>query len=122
MQDAEITLHDLRLRVGQFVRERDWEQFHSPKDLAAAIAIEAAELQEIFLWMGAEEAAAAIAQPETLQRTREELADVLILCLSLANRLQIEVGDVVIEKLRANAEKYPAERARGSARKYTAYR
>ena len=121
MPDAESTLHDLREHVRHFVRERDWEQFHNPKDLAAAIAIEAAELMEVFLWMSPGEVDEALQQTETRQRVREELADVLILCLSLANRLEIDVADAVIGKLQTNAEKYPAVIVRGNAKKYTQY-
>jgi NTP pyrophosphatase (non-canonical NTP hydrolase) len=122
MPDDQTTLRDLREQVRAFVRERDWEQFHSAKELATAIAIEAAELMEPLLWLRPEEAAQALAQPETRRRVEEELADVLILCLSLANALELDVAQTVATKLRANAEKYPAALARGSARKYTHYR
>lgn len=120
--DGDTTIAYLREQVRAFVHERDWEQFHNPKDLAGAIAIEAAELMEVFLWMSGAQAAEAACQPGTRRRIEEELADVLILCLSLANRLDLDLAGVFLAKLRANAEKYPAAQARGSAAKYTAYR
>jgi NTP pyrophosphatase (non-canonical NTP hydrolase) len=122
VSDADTTVGDLRNRVRAFVADRDWEQFHNAKDLAGAIAIEAAELMELFLWMTPTQVVEVSVQMETRRRIEEELADVLILCLSLANRLDIDVTAALLAKLRANAEKYPEDQARGSAAKYTAYR
>ncbi|HWE63946.1 MAG TPA: MazG-like family protein [Chloroflexota bacterium] len=121
MPDTDTTLQDLREQVRTFVREREWEQFHSVKELATAIAIEAAELMEPLLWMAPGEAEQALQQPATRRQVEEELADVLILCMSLANKLDSDLSAVVAAKLRANAAKYPADQARGSARKYTHY-
>ncbi len=122
MSDADTTLQDLRERIAVFVHERDWEQFHTPKDLASAISIEAAELMELFLWRSAAEVEAVAAGPETGQKVQDELADVLILCLSLANRLEIDVADAVARKIESNRAKYPADKVRGRAEKYTYYR
>lgn len=122
MSDADTTLQDLRERVAAFVRERDWEQFHTPKDLASAIAIEAAELMELFLWRSVSEVEAVAVGPESRHKVQDELADVLILCLSLANRLEIDTADAVVRKLETNRAKYPADVVRGSAEKYTYYR
>lgn len=121
MTDSGTTLRDLREQVRAFVRERDWEQFHSAKELAAAIAIEAAELMEPLLWMRPEEAEQALEQPATRRQVEDELADVLILCMSLANALDVDVARIMTAKLQTNAEKYPAAVVRGSARKYTHY-
>ncbi len=121
MPDSDTTLKDLRDRVAVFVRERDWEQFHTPKDLASAIAIEAAELMELFLWRSAAEVENIAAGPKTRQTVHDELADILILCLSLANRLGVDVADIVLRKMEANRVKYPADVVRGSAEKYTHY-
>src|SRR5262249_39790613 len=102
MADAEMTLGALRQLIAEFVHEREWEQFHNPKDLAAAIAIEASELQELLLWKtpgGVEEF---VADPERSQALHEELADVLIFSFCLANRLGIDVADSVRAKLRRN--------------------
>lgn len=121
MPDADTTILSLRQRIDAFVTERDWAQFHNAKDLAAAIAIEAAELMELLLWKMPCEVEDASRQPATRQRIEEELADVLILCLSLANRLEIDLSAAILSKVAANGAKYPAERARGRADKYTSY-
>ena len=121
MPDADTTMLSLRQRIDAFVAERDWAQFHNAKDLAAAIAIEAAELMELFLWKTPGEVEDASQQPATRQRIEEELADVLILCLSLANRLEIDLSAAVLSKVAANGAKYPVARARGRADKYTRY-
>ena len=121
MTDAETTILHLRERIEMFVHERDWAQFHNPKDLAAAIAIEAGELMELFLWKSAAEVAAAVTQPDHERRLREELADIVILCCCLANRLDIDLSTAVHAKVDANAAKYPAHLSRGRADKYTRY-
>lgn len=119
--DDGTTLAELRAIVGAFVHERDWEQFHNPKDLASAIAIEAAELMELFLWRDASEVIERVRQGPVRQQVEDELADVFILCLSLANRLEIDVAHAIRDKVRRNAEKYPARLSRGRAHKYTEY-
>ena len=121
MSDDEATVRLLREAVATFVRERDWEQFHTAKELATAISIEAAELMELFLWMEPSQVQQAVAQPDTRKRVEDELADVVILCLSLANHLQIGFAAAVLAKVNANAQKYPAAMVRGSAKKYTQY-
>jgi NTP pyrophosphatase (non-canonical NTP hydrolase) len=93
-----------------FRNERDWEQFHNPKDLAIAINIEAGELLEVFLWKNSDEAS-----PEKI---KEELADVFAYAFLLADKLKLDVREIVEAKLKANAEKYPIDKARGSAKKY----
>lgn len=95
--------------IAGFVRERDWEQFHTPKNLAMSIAIEAAELMEIFQW-GPE---AAEMVPDDLAKVREELADVVIYCLAMANRLGIDLSSAVKEKVAKNSRKYPKEKYSG---------
>lgn len=96
--------------VNRFTEERDWDQFHNPKDLAIAISLEASELLEAFLWKKPEEA--------KIEKIREELADVINYSLLLASKYNLDVKEIVMEKLRRNAEKYPAEKARGTAKKY----
>ena len=103
-------LHDLTQRLVAFRNERDWEQFHNPKDLALAISIEANELLEAFLWQGADEA--------KVEKVKEELADVFAYALLMANHYKLDVAEIVREKVARNAEKYPVEKARGSAKKY----
>lgn len=101
--------------VQQAVREfrdaREWQQFHSPKNLSMAIAIEAAELMEHFQWLTTDEAAALPqADPAARQAISEELADVLIYCFSLADRLDLDVGQIIFDKMLKNAAKYPVRR------------
>jgi len=94
----------------KFTNERDWEQFHNPKDLAIAINVEAGELLELFLWKSAREA--------NVEKIREELADVFAFAFMLAEKYNFDVKDIVLEKIRRNAKKYPIEKAKGSAKKY----
>ena len=106
--ENELTL--LTDAVNQFTEERDWDQFHNPKDLAIAISIEAAELLEAFLWKKPEEA--------KVEKVKEELADVINYSLLLASKYDLDIYQIVMDKLRRNAEKYPVEKAKGSAKKY----
>ncbi len=98
-------------RIVDFRDKRNWAQFHNPKDLALGLSIEAAELNELFLWKKSEEADPA--------RVQEELADVLIFVLMLLEKYGLNLEEIVREKLAANEEKYPADKARNSAVKYT---
>ncbi len=106
MTDAATTLADLRAEVHRFNDARDWHQFHTPKNLAASIAIEAAELLEHFQWSDAP-------SPDRLPQVVEELADVVIYCLTLANALEVDLSQAVRQKLARNDAKYPAEEYRG---------
>jgi len=117
--DAVTTLADLKQRVLAFSRERDWEQFHSPKNLSMALAAEAAELMEHFLWV---EPAASQDRARERARRREiedELADVVIYALEFANVTGTDLAAAIEAKLAVNAMKYPVEKARGRADKYT---
>lgn len=116
MSDATTTVGALRQAVAAFVDDRDWRQFHNPKNLAMSIAIEAAELMEHFQWSDLPAAAGIAASPGDMQEIREELADVLCYALSLANVLEIDVSAALRDKLVKNAAKYPTERFRGRAR------
>jgi len=113
--DDTMTLAQLRQRVAQFVADRDWEQFHTPKNLSGAIAIETAELMEHFQWLTGEQAIAAMQNEEKRAAVAEEMADVLIYALSLANALGLDVSDAILEKLARNEERFPAEEWRGKA-------
>lgn len=119
MTDKQITLHELKTRMASFVRERDWEQFHSPKNLSMSIAIEAAELMEHFQWLTLEQAQQL--GPDALQEVGEELADIVLYALSMANSLQIDLAETVLAKMAKNEQKYPQEQVRGKAHKYTYY-
>ena len=94
----------------KFRNERDWEQFHNPKDLALAINVEAGELLELFLWKNPEDA--------QKDKIKEELADVFAFAFLLADKYGFDVKDIVLEKIKKNAEKYPVAKAKGSAKKY----
>jgi len=113
-------LETLREALRGFVREREWEPFQNPKNLCMAMMVEAAELAEHFQWLTPEESAALDAP--TRAAVREELADVLLYLIRLADTLDVDLVAAAQEKMVRNAEKYPAERVRGSALKYTAYR
>lgn len=95
----------------QFRNERDWAQFHNPKDLAIALSIETSELLELFLWKKHEEA--------NKEKIKEELADIFAYALLLLNKYDLNIEDIVLKKVQSNAEKYPVHKARGNASKYT---
>ena len=103
----------------EFRNARDWSQFHTPQQLAAAISIEAAELQELMLWKTDSDSLNAARGPKMKSRIAEELADVLLFSVYLADTLGIDLLDAATSKLKANAEKYPVELAKGRSDKYT---
>jgi dCTP diphosphatase len=113
MNDAETTVSDLRQVVDQFVAQRDWHQFHTPKNLAMALAIEAAELMEHFQWLTPEQSWQVKDQADKKAEVGEEISDVLCYLLALANELQLDLAAALEAKMVKNAEKYPAERYRG---------
>ncbi|HKL49373.1 MAG TPA: nucleotide pyrophosphohydrolase [Desulfuromonadales bacterium] len=119
MGDAETTLQQLKDRMDRFVKERDWEQFHSPKNLSMSIAIEAAELMEHFQWLTVEQSK----QLESDERSEigEELADIVIYALSLSNVLGLDLSQTIVDKMEKNIRKYPRDRVRGKSHKYTYY-
>ncbi|MBE7462090.1 MAG: nucleotide pyrophosphohydrolase [Planctomycetes bacterium] len=117
--DETTTLADLKSRVTSFRDARAWAPFHQPKDLAAAVAIEAGELQEPFLWKTPAEIEAYLATEAGRAKLEEELADVQIFLLHLAERCGVDVAGAVLNKLRKNESKYPVEKSKGSAKKYT---
>ncbi|MBQ6086946.1 MAG: nucleotide pyrophosphohydrolase [Bacteroidales bacterium] len=106
MSDLEEILAELR----QFNLERDWDQFHNGKDLAIGLSVEASELLEAFLWRKPEDA-----NPDKI---REELADVLNYAFQMADKYNLDIKEIMLEKIRKNAAKYPVEKAKGSAKKY----
>ena len=101
-------------RVIQFRDDREWRQFHTPKDLAISLSLEAAELLEIFQWSGSD-----LECRDKLGRIREELADVLSYCVLMADVCGLDLDEILNAKVDQNAAKYPVEKARGSAAKYT---
>jgi dCTP diphosphatase len=110
-------LTQLRDALRDFAAERDWDKFHSPKNLAAALSVEAAELLERFQWLTEDESRAL--SPADLARVREEMADVLLYLVRLADKLDVNLLESARMKMKLNAQKYPVEKARGSAKKYS---
>lgn len=106
----ESDIKQLTNAIRQFTEERDWDQFHNPKDLAVALSIEASELLECYLWKKPEEA--------DIEKVKEELADVINYSLMLADKLNLDPKQIVLEKIARNARKYPVEKAKGTAKKY----
>lgn len=113
------SLKDLRSRLNAFVEERDWDQFHSPKNLAMAMIVEAAELVEHFQWMTEQQSRELTAEQKEL--AGQEIADTFVYLLRIAEVLNIDIIDAANRKLEINAKKYPAEKARGRNNKYTEY-
>ena len=109
-------LDDLKQRLRVFATARDWEQFHTPKNLAMALIVEAAELAEHFQWLTAEESQSL--QDGKREKIRDELADVLIYLVELADTLDVDLAAAARDKIAKNALKYPVEKARGNAKKY----
>ena len=112
-------MNDLKQSVREFVAERDWRQFHTPKNLAMALAVEAAEIMEHFQWLTAEESLAL--DDEKRGQVGEEIGDVLLYLIGLSDSLDLDPLDQARRKLAANRLKYPAEKVRGKALKYTEY-
>lgn len=106
-------MSDIKTIMDELIRfrdDRDWEQFHNPKDLALAISVEAGELLELFLWKEAAEA--------NVEKVKEELADVLTFSFLLAHKYGLDIQQIMLEKMATNAKKYPVDKAKGNARKY----
>lgn len=113
-----MNLEDLKQRLRAFAEDRDWDQFHSPKNLSMALAAEVGELLELFQWLTEDESRDLSSSPTELDRVQEELADILIYLIRLADKLDIDLESAALDKIRSNAEKYPVEKARGRATKY----
>ncbi|HTN95048.1 MAG TPA: nucleotide pyrophosphohydrolase [Gallionella sp.] len=112
-------LNQLKMQLRQFAEERDWDQFHSPKNLSMALIVEAAELVEHFQWLTEEQSRSL--EQKHLDKVREELADIQIYLIRIADKLDIDLLEAVNHKIEANAKKYPSEKVRGSSKKYTEY-
>ena len=119
LTDAETTVAEIKTRVLAFAKERDWEQFHAPKNLSMALAAEAGELMEHFLWAETAASREIVRDPAKRVKIEEELADVVIYALEFANIAGIDVAAAIERKMAANAQKYPVEKARGRSDKYT---
>ena len=104
------TIEELTETIVKFRDERDWAQFHNAKDLSLALSIEAAELNQLFLWKSPEEA--------NVEKIKEELADVIVYCQDMLDKLELDVDEIVNSKMDKNEAKYPVEKAKGNAKKY----
>jgi NTP pyrophosphatase (non-canonical NTP hydrolase) len=115
--DTQTTVGALRQAVAGFVNARDWQPFHGPKNLTMSIAIEAAELMEHFQWLTTEQARDAVSEPAERAAVADELADILIYCLSLSNALDLDISSAVLGKLQTNEHRYPVDQFRGRFRR-----
>jgi len=112
-------LNKWRDYLRDFAEKREWTQFHSPKNLAMALSVEVAELLEHFQWLTEEQSHNP--EPERLAAIADEIADVQLYLIRLADRLKVDIGQAIEQKTKKNEEKYPVEKVRGSSRKYTEY-
>lgn len=117
MSDGTTTIQALRQLVDEFVVERDWRQFHDPKNLASSIAIEAAELMEHFQWLRSDQLDVVKRDQKQMQEIRKEVADIAAFLLSFVNAMDIDLSDALQQKMVKNARKYPAEEYRGRFKK-----
>jgi dCTP diphosphatase len=115
----ELNLQELKKKFSDFAKEREWEQFHTPKNISMALSVEASELMEIFQWLKTGELSEL--SEDQIGRVREELADVLLYSIRLADLLNINLVEAIPEKMEQNAQKYPVEKARGNSKKYTEF-
>ena len=111
MKTNKSDIKEIMEQIVSFTKERDWDQFHNGKDLALALSIEAAELNEAFLWKKAEEV--------NIEKIKEELADIFNYAFLIANKYDLDIKKIISDKITNNANKYPIEKSKGSARKYT---
>ena len=114
-----MRLQKLISKAHAFREERDWKQFHKPKDLALALGIEASELSELFLWKSGDEVKTMAGEPDSVEAIADELADLLIYCVLLADHFEIDLLEATGRKLDKNAKKYPVAKSKGNAKKYT---
>lgn len=116
-----IDIDTLKKTLADFAEIRDWKKYHSPKNLAMALTVEASELLEIFQWMSEAESLAAKDAPEIKESISHELADIIIYAIRMADLLDINLNEALLNKMAMNNAKYPADKVKGSARKYTHY-
>ncbi|MDD5099076.1 MAG: nucleotide pyrophosphohydrolase [Candidatus Colwellbacteria bacterium] len=122
MKDYDITLQEIKSRIKQFIKERDWEQFHSPKNISMSIAIEAAELMEHFQWLTIEQSKQLLKNKKKREEIEDELADIAIYIIDFCNLFNIDIGKSIVRKLDKSAKKYPVYLVKGKSHKYTYYR
>ena len=113
MSDKETTVDTLKIFVENFVKERDWSQFHSPKNISMALAIEASELMDIFKWDTGKDAKEKMFKGISRQEAIDELADIIIYAIAFANRNNIDISSAIEQKMKKNEKKYPVDRYKG---------
>jgi len=113
-----MNLSEIRKRLAKFAEIRNWDQFHSPKNLSMGLAAEAAELLEIFQWLTEEQSMEIVRDDKEMALVREEIADVFIYLVRLSDKLGVDIEKAVEEKIKVNEKKYPVELAKGNATKY----
>lgn len=122
LSDTTTTILRLKKRVQKFVEDREWGKYHNSKDLAISITIEASELLELFQWIREKDLEELLKDADKFTRLEEELADIIILCFSLANATDVDISRAVMKKMEKNEAKYPAELVKGNYEKYTKLR
>ena len=113
MSDEQTTLGELRSLINSFVDEREWQQFHSPKNLSMSISIESSELMELFQWLSLEEAKEVMKAGETRENAIDEIADIIIYAIAFCNRNNIDISNAIKQKMEKNIKKYPADKFKG---------
>lgn len=111
METQNSDIKEILKQIAKFSRDRDWDQFHNGKDLALALSIEASELNEAFLWKHPEDV--------SVDKIKEELADILNYAFLIANKYNLDIKEIMLSKLAKNAQKYPVDKSKGNAKKYT---
>ena len=109
-----ITFKGIQDKITEFVRERNWEQYHSPKNLAMSVAIESGELMEIFQWLTVEESWNVKNDPQKKEHVGEEISDVILYCLRMAQVMEIDIEEALLDKIEKNKKKYPKEKFYGN--------
>ncbi|MFA5480474.1 MAG: nucleotide pyrophosphohydrolase [Candidatus Muiribacteriota bacterium] len=118
MTDNKTTIEDLKKFIDVFVEERNWKQFHTPKNLSMSISIEAAELMENFQWLESAKSHDIVNDKANFENVKDEISDIVVYCINLANVLNIDLAESIEHKMKKNRKKYPVEKAKGSSRKY----
>jgi len=113
MSDKQTTIQEIRSLIDSFADERDWQQFHSPKNLSMSISIEAAELMELFQWLSLEDAKKVMESGKTRENAIDEIADVLIYAFAFCIRNNIDISDAIRQKMKKNIKKYPKDKYKG---------
>lgn len=119
MEWAPMNVELIQQKLREFARERDWEQFHTPKNVAIALSVEASELLEIFQWMSDQQVINVKSDIKTMEKISHEVADVMLYLLRFADVLSLDLNEIIENKIKLNEIKYPIEKSRGTAKKYT---